>query len=97
MVNEIFKVNRSLLNFLVSTGIEINPFQPVVAFHIETSHLICAANQMIGFYMELKWVDYSREMFVFEFLLRASGQENPFLSVFSNSLMTLTRLSIWLK
>lgn len=67
MVNEIFKVNRSLLNFLVSTGIEINPFQPVVAFHIETSHLICAANQMIGFYMELKWVDYSREMFVFEF------------------------------
>lgn len=93
MVNEIFKVNRSLLTFLVSNGIEINSFQPVVAFHIETSHLICAANQMIGFYMELKWVDYSCEMFVFEFLLRAFGQENS-LSFFSNSLMTLTRLSI---
>ena len=41
----------------------INPFtpcQPNVAFHIETSHLICCANQMNGFYMEcdnrLKWV-----------------------------------------
>ena len=31
-----------------------------VAFHIETGHLICSANQMTGFYMKrsagLKWV-----------------------------------------
>ena len=29
-----------------------NPFHLSVAFHIETSHLICSANQMIGFYMK---------------------------------------------
>ena len=38
----------------------VNIFQPSIAFHIETSHLICSANQMTGFYMkcntELKWV-----------------------------------------
>ena len=38
-----------------------NPFQPSVAFHIETSHLICSANQMTGFYMKfrtkLKWIN----------------------------------------
>ena len=27
-----------------------NPFQSSVAFQIEMSHLICATNQMIGFY-----------------------------------------------
>ena len=31
----------------------VNPFQPSVAFHIKTSHLICYANQITGFYM--KW------------------------------------------
>ena len=35
------------------------PFQPSVAFHIETRHLICTANQMTGFYMKcntgLEW------------------------------------------
>ena len=30
----------------------INPFQPSVAFHIETSYLICPANQMTGFCMK---------------------------------------------
>ena len=39
----------------------INPFKPSVAFHIETSHLICTANQMIGFSAKshngLKWVN----------------------------------------
>ena len=41
----------------------INLFQPSVAFHIETSHLICFVNQMTSFYMErnsglkLKWVN----------------------------------------
>ena len=41
----------------------INPFnyfQLNVAFYVQTSHLICTANQMTGFYMEcntgLKWV-----------------------------------------
>ena len=38
----------------------LNPFQLSVVFHIETSHLICSVNQMLGFYMkcnfELKWV-----------------------------------------
>ena len=35
------------------------PFQSRVAVHIETSHLICIANQMAGFYTKcnygLKW------------------------------------------
>ena len=32
---------------------QIKPFQPSVEFQIETSHLICSANQITGFYM--KW------------------------------------------
>ena len=39
----------------------LNPFHPSVAFHIETSHLICTTNQMTDFYMKfkagLKWVN----------------------------------------
>ena len=31
---------------------ELTYFQPNVAFHIKTSHLICIANQMTGFYMK---------------------------------------------
>ena len=38
----------------------LNPFQPRVVFHKETSHLLCSAKQMTGFYMKLnarlKWV-----------------------------------------
>ena len=38
----------------------VNPFQPSVAFHIETGHLICTENQMTGSLMNcntgLKWV-----------------------------------------
>ena len=38
----------------------INPFYPSVAFYNETSHMICSANQMNGFYRTcntgLKWV-----------------------------------------
>ena len=30
----------------------VNPFHASVAFHIETSYLICRANQMTGFYMK---------------------------------------------
>ena len=29
-----------------------DPFQRSVAFHIETSHFICSANQMTGFHMK---------------------------------------------
>ena len=38
-----------------------NPFQVSVAFHTETSHLICSVSQMTGFYMkynpDLKWIN----------------------------------------
>ena len=41
--------------------LHLNPFQSIVAFHIETSHLICSANQMIDLYIKcntgLKWVN----------------------------------------
>ena len=30
------------------------PFQPSVYFHIETSHLICSVNQMIGFSVKMQ-------------------------------------------
>ena len=40
----------------------INPFQPNVLFHIETSHLFCRLKQMTGFYMKrntgLKYVNF---------------------------------------
>ena len=39
---------------------DFNQFQPNVAFHMETIHLICLENQTTGFSMkcntELKWV-----------------------------------------
>ena len=47
---------------LIETGILARNglFQPSFAFHIETSRLICTANQVTGFYMKcntgLKWV-----------------------------------------
>ena len=38
-----------------------NPFQPSFALHIETSHFICRAKQMTGFYIKriirLHWVN----------------------------------------
>ena len=41
-----------------------NSFQPSVAFHIESSHLLCSTKQMTGFYMEryetLGWKGLSR-------------------------------------
>ena len=48
-----------------------NPLQSSVAFHIETSHLICIANQMTVFYIKcstrLKWFNYA---FSLSFLYR---------------------------
>ena len=42
-------------------NLQISPFQPSIAFNIETNHLICNENQVTGFYMkcntELKWVN----------------------------------------
>ena len=38
--------------FFHSIFLQINPFQPSVAFPIETRHLICTANKMTGFYMK---------------------------------------------
>ena len=39
-----------------------NRFQTSVAFHIETSQLVCSANQITGFYMnritKLKWIKF---------------------------------------
>ena len=44
-------------NFMIFCKKELlNPFQPSVAFHIGTSHLICSVNQMTGFYMECNTV-----------------------------------------
>ena len=41
-----------------------NPFQPNIAFNVETNHLILSPNQMTGFYMEfntgLKWVNIDK-------------------------------------
>ena len=34
------------------TNLPFNPFQPSIAFHIETSHLLCFAKQKTGFYMK---------------------------------------------
>ena len=46
----------SLLIFLTT----FNLFQPTVAIHIVTSHLICSASQLTGFYVKcksgLKWI-----------------------------------------
>ena len=40
---------------------DINPFQPIIEFHMEASHLICGVNQMTGFHMkcnsQLKWIE----------------------------------------
>ena len=40
--------------FIYPTQLDIsfNPFQPSVAFHIETSHLFCSGKQMTDFYIK---------------------------------------------
>ena len=56
------------------TSSSFNPIQPIVAFCIETSHLFCNANQMIGFYIlneTLGWnglgaTDSSKEIMQFK-------------------------------
>ena len=39
-------------HFTRSVQHSFTSFQPSVTFHIETSYLVCTANQMTGFYME---------------------------------------------
>ena len=60
------QISNSLIFFSASNKysfVLINLFQPSVAFHIKTSHLICKANQMTGIYTKcktvLEWVDWS--------------------------------------
>ena len=43
-------------NYWFRIKVYINPIQSSFAFHIETSHLICSANQMNDFYMECNTV-----------------------------------------
>ena len=49
-------------NALTNGVTNLNQLQPSVAVHIETSHLICSATEMIGFYMKynagLKWAEH---------------------------------------
>ena len=56
-------VNFSMVKFEL-TECCLNPFQPSVAFDIETSHLFCRAEQMTSFYMRhntgQKWVNKIR-------------------------------------
>ena len=54
-------VKFHLYNYSISRSLKLlNQFQPSVAFHIETSYLICRENQINGFYMKcntrLKWI-----------------------------------------
>ena len=42
---------RPLSNPFTTVGRQVTQFQPSVAFDIKTSHLICRANQMNGFYV----------------------------------------------
>ena len=48
----------------LSLMLHLKPLQPSVAFHIETSHLLCRKKQMAGFYMKrntgLEWVKVSK-------------------------------------
>ena len=44
----------------------INPFQPIVAFHIQTSHLICIVNQVT--YFNMKWNTWLRQVTIFSWI-----------------------------
>ena len=51
----IYLQSKSMDWFLYDNGLgheRVKPFQPSVAFHIETNHLIRSVNQMTGFYMK---------------------------------------------
>ena len=60
----------------------INPYQPSVAFHVETRYLFRSATEMTGFYMkrntELKWVRLNRNYQVLDLKLRLPGFSKDF-------------------
>ena len=57
---EVIAISRSILKTKLMSNWHsltffysyLKPFQPSVAFHLETSHLFCSAKRMIGFYMK---------------------------------------------
>ena len=44
------------VKLLINLRSFINPFQPGFTVHIETSHLICIADKIVGFYMDARLV-----------------------------------------
>ena len=59
-MDQIWKENpsRKIGNYKLVRLININPFQPNVAFHVKTSDLLCCAKQMTGFYLKCKvWLE----------------------------------------
>ena len=46
-INQNWQNSRNLIHAKISS---CNPFEPSIAFLIETIHLICRPNQMTGFY-----------------------------------------------
>ena len=67
----IIKLNNEMKNYsLLETlrTIHFNSFQRGLEFHIKTSHLICIANLMTGFYMKYitvpKWLKLISEAVV---------------------------------
>ena len=70
----LFKVNRkstriTSLDFEQVFAHRVNPYHASVVFHIESSHLICDAKQMTGFYIKcntgLKWLDIERDIYIY--------------------------------
>ena len=53
---------------------ELNPFQPSISSHIETSHLFCRVKQMSGLYMKGKT---RIKLVKDQFLKRSQGSRNP--------------------
>ena len=47
---------------MIQLSLPLTQFQPNVAFNLETSHLICSANQITGFRMKcntgLRWANF---------------------------------------
>ena len=80
-------------NALTNGVTNLNQLQPSVAVHIETSHFICSATQMTGFYMKynawLKWakhhthrINLFQAMFNFTSLLSSiSYKQNRILGI----------------
>ena len=76
-----------------STIQTLNPFQPRVSFHIETSHLFCRPKQMTAFYVKrntgLKWVNVQN-------MFKVSDKEIKTNSTDVTLISSLVTLSIYL-